>query len=206
VPVAGSEHELAADLIVTAVGQRPDLSVLDLDLAVSGDGSVEVDPTTGATSARGVFAGGDLTAGPKTVIHAIADGRRAAYGIDLFLAGEGAMVKPVDFVDLQSLTFFSPRNLAPEPAHRVQLRPAEERRQDHEDVVVPLDEREAREEAARCLLCAMCRSCSACTDLFGCPALVEDNGRMVIDQALCSGCGVCVSFCPNGAIHEVVES
>ena len=23
-----------------------------------------------------------------------------------------------------------------------------------------------------------------------------------IDEALCNGCGVCVAFCPNGAIHE----
>ena len=42
------------------------------------------------------------------------------------------------------------------------IRPAEARRRDHEDVVVPLTEAEAKEEAARCLLCAMCRSCSAC--------------------------------------------
>jgi TPP-dependent indolepyruvate ferredoxin oxidoreductase alpha subunit len=49
----------------------------------------------------------------------------------------------------------------------------------------------------------MCSACSACTDLFGCPALRQEDGRMAIDQALCNGCGVCLAFCPNGAIHEV---
>jgi indolepyruvate ferredoxin oxidoreductase alpha subunit len=52
----------------------------------------------------------------------------------------------------------------------------------------------------------MCQSCTACTDLFGCPAFREEDGRIVIDEMLCNGCGVCVSFCPNGAIHELEES
>ena len=153
----------------------------------------------------GVFAGGDVTPGPKTVIHAIAEGRRAAYGIDLLLAAEGKAVEPVEFLDPQGLSFFMPRNVGPEPGHRAALRPASERRQDERDVVIPLTEEEAKEEAARCLLCAMCGSCSACTDLFGCPAFREQDGRIVIDELLCSGCGVCVGFCPNGAIREVTD-
>jgi heterodisulfide reductase subunit A-like polyferredoxin len=204
--VPGSEEEIPADLIVSAVGQRPDLSFLDMELATTADGSVEVDAETGATSHPGVFAGGDVTQGPKTVVHAIADGRRAAYGIDLHLAADGAVVAPVEFVNPEGLAFFVPRDLIAEPSHHVAHRPPDERRHDHEDVVVPLDEREAREEAARCLLCSMCSSCSACTDLFGCPAFREEDGRMVIDEMLCSGCGVCVAFCPNGAIHELEES
>jgi len=43
----------------------------------------------------------------------------------------------------------------------------------------------------------------ACTELFGCPAFREEEGRVVIDETLCNGCGVCVALCPNGAIHEV---
>jgi formate dehydrogenase major subunit len=203
--VAGSELDIATDFIVSAVGQRPDTGCLDAALALTPDGSIQVDPDTGSTSMAGVFAGGDLTPGPKTVIHAIADGRRAAFGIDLRLAPEGTAVLPLEFVNPEGLSFFTPRSLTAEPAHRAELRPAEVRRRDHHDVVVPLTEEEAREEAARCLLCAMCRSCSACTDLFGCPAFREEDGRIVIDELLCNGCGVCVALCPNGAIHEVSE-
>jgi indolepyruvate ferredoxin oxidoreductase alpha subunit len=203
VAVPGSEIEVPGDLLVAAVGQRPDLSFLDVDLDRTTEGSLLADAETGATSMAGVFAGGDLTPGPKTVIHAIADGRRAAFGIDLGLAEEGAAVVPVESVSPEGLSFFTPRNLLEEPRQRAALRPAEERRRDHEDVVVPLTEQEAREEAARCLLCSMCRSCAACTDLFGCPAFREEEGRIVIDEALCNGCGVCVALCPNGAIHEV---
>jgi len=200
--IAGSAVDLPADLVVSAIGQRPDLSCLDVELSRTAQDSIHVDPETAATSMSGVFAGGDLTPGPKTVIHAIADGRRAAFGIDLHLAADGVVVKPVEFLNPAGLSYFMPRNPTPEPGHKVQLRPAEERKHDHDDVVVPLTEEQAREEAARCLLCAMCRSCSACVDLFGCPAFREEDGRIVIDEALCNGCGVCVAFCPNGAIHE----
>jgi formate dehydrogenase beta subunit len=205
VPVPGSETEIPADVVVAAVGQSPDLSFLDVRLEVTDGGSLVVDSETGATSMPGIFAGGDVTPGPKTVIHAVAEGRRAAYGIDLLLAEEGRAVVPVEFLDPQGLSFFAPRNLVPEPGHRAALRPPAERRRDERDVVVSLTEEEAREEAARCLLCAMCGSCSACTDLFGCPAFREEDGRVVIDELLCNGCGVCVSFCPNGAIREVTD-
>ena len=117
------------------------------------------DPETCATSMTGLFAGGDLTPGAKTVIHAIADGRRAAWGIDLHLAGDVATVAPVEFLDEEPGTFTL--ELAPEPAYHVSLRPAAERVTDSKDVVIPLTEAEAREEAARCLVCAMCSSCSA---------------------------------------------
>jgi indolepyruvate ferredoxin oxidoreductase alpha subunit len=206
VPVPGSEIDIAADVVVAAVGQRPDLSFLDVEPALAPEGSIAVDPETGATSIPRIFAGGDVTPGPKTVIHAIAEGRRAAYGIDLLLAEEGAVVEPVEFLNPEGFSFFVPRNLTQEPGHRAALRPASERKRDQQDVVVPLTEQEAREEAARCLLCAMCRSCSACTDLFGCPAFREEDGRIVIDESLCNGCGVCVTFCPNGAIREVPEA
>jgi NADPH-dependent glutamate synthase beta subunit-like oxidoreductase len=205
VPVPGSEEEIAADLVVAAIGQRPELSFLGGALQLTDDGSLQVDPESGATSMQGIFAGGDITPGPKTVIHAIADGRKAAWGIDLHLAKDATTVAPVEFLDLQELSIAPPAGLAAEPSHRITLRPAAERVGDSDDVVVALSEEQAREEAARCLVCAMCSSCSACTDLFGCPAFREEEGRMVIEEKLCSGCGVCVTFCPNGAIREVVE-
>jgi heterodisulfide reductase subunit A len=206
VRVPDSETDIETDVVVSAVGQRPDLAMFDIAPALASDGSVEVDDKTGATSVTGVFAGGDLTPGPKTVIRAIADGRRAAYGIDLHLSPEDAEVEAVEFLNAEGRDFFMPRHLVSEPGHRTTLRPAELRRRDHDDVVVPLTEVEAKEEATRCLLCAMCSACSACTDLFGCPAFRQEDGRIVIDEALCDGCGVCVAFCPNGAIHEVSET
>jgi TPP-dependent indolepyruvate ferredoxin oxidoreductase alpha subunit len=66
-----------------------------------------------------------------------------------------------------------------------------------------LSEAQAREIASQCLLCGSCGECSACLDIFGCPAMHVEDGKVAIDEALCTGCGVCALFCPNGAIIEV---
>lgn len=50
-----------------------------------------------------------------------------------------------------------------------------------------------------------CDNCYLCTDRFACPALVKVDGRVEIDEQLCSGCGFCVQVCPKGAIVEVKD-
>lgn len=85
------KERVAADQIIMAVGQTTDLSFLDPTLQLRVErGLVAVDPETQATNIPGIFAGGDVTSGPATVIEAIASGQRAAAGIDLFLQGQRA--------------------------------------------------------------------------------------------------------------------
>jgi glutamate synthase (NADPH/NADH) small chain len=86
VPVPGSEFELACDMAVIAIGYGADplwrnLDGLDTDRA----GLIVVDPETGSTNLRGVFAGGDNVHGPDLVVTAIAAGRRAALAMDRYL-------------------------------------------------------------------------------------------------------------------------
>ncbi|MDD3839289.1 MAG: indolepyruvate ferredoxin oxidoreductase subunit alpha [Clostridia bacterium] len=50
-----------------------------------------------------------------------------------------------------------------------------------------------------------CKRCKACLKL-GCPAIANKNGRMVIDPALCNGCGLCVSVCKFDAITKAGET
>ena len=45
--------------------------------------------------------------------------------------------------------------------------------------------------------------CHACIELLGCPAIIMEDGKTVIDQALCTGCGICAQVCPYKAIVEV---
>jgi len=49
-----------------------------------------------------------------------------------------------------------------------------------------------------------CDECNFCHDRFECPALHKDAdlGHTAVDQALCTGCGVCLQICPKGAIVE----
>ena len=50
-----------------------------------------------------------------------------------------------------------------------------------------------------------CDGCGFCVDHFECPALVmaSDGGRVILDEALCSGCGVCIHVCPKKSIEAV---
>ncbi len=45
-----------------------------------------------------------------------------------------------------------------------------------------------------------CVKCGKCIKEIGCPAIVSDNGKIEIDKALCTGCGLCAEFCPVNAI------
>jgi indolepyruvate ferredoxin oxidoreductase alpha subunit len=48
---------------------------------------------------------------------------------------------------------------------------------------------------------AACRKCRKCIREIGCPALVVQEGNVVIDTAQCTGCGLCAQVCPFGAIE-----
>ena len=93
VPVPGSEHTIDADLVVIALGTRPNPLVPEATtgLAVDAHGCIVADPETGATSREGLFAGGDITSGAATVILAMGAGRRAATGIDEYIRTKPAV-------------------------------------------------------------------------------------------------------------------
>ena len=45
-----------------------------------------------------------------------------------------------------------------------------------------------------------CRNCKRCVKLLGCPGIVMRDGRPVIENSLCTGCGLCSQVCPFDAI------
>jgi len=89
-PVAGTERVMPADVVITAVGQSPALDAIQgvPQIRTTAMGTIEVDQLTLATDCAGVFAGGDATSGPSSVVEAVAAGKRAARSIDLYLRGE----------------------------------------------------------------------------------------------------------------------
>jgi glutamate synthase (NADPH/NADH) small chain len=88
VPVPGSERVIPVQVVVEAVGQRPNpiIQVTTPGLGMGDGGTVAVDGFQ-ATNRPGVFAGGDLSRGGATVILAMRDGRRAAAAIHGYLDG-----------------------------------------------------------------------------------------------------------------------
>ena len=50
-----------------------------------------------------------------------------------------------------------------------------------------------------------CRSCKLCMKI-GCPAISMQNGKAVIDNTLCTGCGVCTQLCHFGALCKEKEA
>jgi len=42
--------------------------------------------------------------------------------------------------------------------------------------------------------------CEACIKLLGCPAIIREGGKTVIDSSLCNGCGICARICYRKAI------
>lgn len=87
VPVEGSEHTLEVDTVIVAIGQGPNTLFTQStpEVATDRSGYIVADCETGATSARGFYAGGDIVTGAATVIAAMGAGRRAAVAIDEYL-------------------------------------------------------------------------------------------------------------------------
>jgi NADPH-dependent glutamate synthase beta subunit-like oxidoreductase/NAD-dependent dihydropyrimidine dehydrogenase PreA subunit len=87
-PIPGSDRAIDADTVLVAVGEEPDPSILPAGAGIATSGFSGIVADAGmATSRKGVFAGGDVVSGAKTIIHAVGAGRRAAGSIHEYLSG-----------------------------------------------------------------------------------------------------------------------
>lgn len=150
VAVAGSEFTVPADLVVTAIGQAPDLGFLpgNLGVRISERELLEVDALTTAAGNAGIFAGGDVASGPRTVVEAVAFGKKAAGAIDRYLRGE--KVEPLGLWEWQG-------GGVPEQDGRGEGRQSmpclslPQRKRTFREIHLGFGEEEARREAGRCL-------------------------------------------------------
>jgi glutamate synthase (NADPH/NADH) small chain len=88
VPIEGSEFDVPLSVAVIAIGTtaNPIVQSTTPGLNTNKRGYIVADATTQRTSRQGVFAGGDIVTGAATVILAMGAGRRAAQGINEYLA------------------------------------------------------------------------------------------------------------------------
>jgi formate dehydrogenase beta subunit len=197
----GRYERLRTDSLVLAVGEHADVEFLRALPGVSiGRGDVlEVDAQM-ATGAPGVFAGGDVIGGARTMTAAVGHGKKAARCIDAWLRGTTYEKPPKHaIVAFESLNL--PVYLDAERRRHDEIPVAQ--RRGFEEVVAGLSEPEARYEASRCLSCGNCFECDNC--YASCPeqAIVKlGKGRFYrYDYDLCTGCGVCYEQCPCNAIE-----
>ena len=182
----GSETQLDCDTIIMAVGQAPNLDFLKPEDGVekSPRGLIAVNPQTLMTSANGIFAGGDCVFGPRLIIDSVADGKRAAVGIDEFLRGQK---HPEPIVEVEVFKRHSmPLDLLDLVRPAIPMLPLE-RRTGVTEVEIGYDAQSAMEEAQRCL------HCWVNTIFEGVPE----------DGSMCILCGGCVDVCPENCLELV---
>ena len=87
IPVEGSEFDVDVDIVIMALGTRPNPLVFTDAPALERTrrGTVVANPETGRTKLERVWAGGDIVTGAATVISAMGAGKRAAADIDAYL-------------------------------------------------------------------------------------------------------------------------
>jgi glutamate synthase (NADPH/NADH) small chain len=88
--IPDTEHTWPAQMVLLALGfSGPETNGLldQIGVAIDGRGNVSTDDEK-RTSVAKVFAAGDMARGQSLVVWAIADGRRAARGVDKYLMGE----------------------------------------------------------------------------------------------------------------------
>jgi NADPH-dependent glutamate synthase beta subunit-like oxidoreductase len=201
----GEFETLAADCVILALGQDVDLALLD---GVPGlevrDGVVQVGPDM-MTGHPGIFAGGDMVPGERTVTVGVGHGKQAARHIDAWLRG-GAWVHPEPH-ELATYDKLNTWYYSDAPKSRQPVLDTIRRQSTFEEVVGGFDEVTAQFEARRCLSCGNCFECDNCYGVCPDNAVIKlgPGLRYQFNYDYCKGCGLCVAECPCGAIRTVPE-
>ena len=169
---------IEADACVLAIGQQADLSFLTPDdhVTLTPGGTIVIDPTTLATSAPGIYAGGDVAFGPRNLIEAVANGKRAARSIHEHLAGDRARLETT--VEIETLPTSHYTMLSGFERFDRETPPtlSLDRRTGIAEVETGYEHDAAVRQAARCLVCHV---------------------QTIYDPEKCVLCNRCVDICPE---------
>ncbi len=152
-PIEGSEFQLEVDAIIAAIGQSPDVPK-EFTLETGSNNTVIVDAETMATSREGVFAAGDVIAGPASVVEAVRSAKQATLSIDRYLGGEGVLPVPeLDIKDLTSRQTFIERWARNNQRVVMPSLAIDDRLRGFDEVELGLTEEMAMAEGRRCWRC-----------------------------------------------------
>ncbi|MEG2212751.1 MAG: FAD-dependent oxidoreductase, partial [Clostridiales bacterium] len=212
VPIEGAEEILDVDTVIAAIGQGIDPNGID-GVAQTKWHTIAADVNTFVTDQPGVFAIGDcVNKGASIAIEAIADAKKAAHSIDLYLNGQEIVyiapyvverddLSEADFADRKKEHRSHPEHTSPE-----------ERKDNFVEFNQGFTAEQAKNDAARCLECG-------CHDYFECklidmanqyrvePARFQesvlkhefrdDHPFILRDPNKCILCSLCVRVCAD---------
>jgi ferredoxin len=184
----GSETVIPCDTVILAIGQASDLSFLTPEDGVetARQGTIKIDPETLMSTAPGIFAAGDIAFGPRLIISAVADGKKAAAEIDRYLRGPDWKPKP-KYVQITVLDHHEMAEGFDEYSRLGVPTIPLERRTGVTEVETGYTEEQARTEASRCLQCWI-------------NTIFEGNETEGSECILCGGCG---DVCPENCLKLV---
>jgi NADPH-dependent glutamate synthase beta subunit-like oxidoreductase len=185
-PVYDSSYSeiFETDSVVLAIGQQADLSFIKPadGVELTPGRFIKVDAETLATTAPGIFAGGDVAFGPRNIIDAVANGKRAALSMDEYLRGG----KSRSFFELAVEKIPTRRFTRPEDFEQYEREAPPtidlQRRTGISEVEQGYNETQARRQAERCLSCHI---------------------QTIYDAEKCVLCNRCVDICPEYCLKLV---
>ncbi|MFH0730873.1 MAG: FAD-dependent oxidoreductase [Pseudomonadota bacterium] len=164
VPVEGSETLMEVDMLVTAIGQGPDVSFVAegnrmAELKITRWNTIDANAEILQSSIPYIFAAGDAYTGASLVVEAIGGGRRAARAIHLYLSGQELKPVPKSLLKkhipeslFKSVDGITPSTRTPMPEMNVS-----DRIKSFKEADLVITEGDAVYESGRCLNC--CRIC-----------------------------------------------
>ncbi|MEK7249193.1 MAG: FAD-dependent oxidoreductase, partial [Bacteroidota bacterium] len=180
----GYSEVFETDSIILAIGQQTDLSFIKPadGIELTPGKLIKIHPETLATTAPGIFAGGDVAFGPRNIIDAVANGKRSGLSIDEHLRG----VKSETFYNLSIEKIPTRRFTRPEDYEQYarEAPPTIDigRRTGISEVETGYTDEQARTQAERCLACHI---------------------QTIYDAEKCVMCNRCVDICPEYCLKLV---
>jgi len=171
---------LDADTVIVAIGQAADISFAEKEgIALTRRGGLENDPLTHETPLAGLFVGGDVSYGPKSVVEAVASGKKAAESIHRYV--NGLDIKKDREEDW---SYVKPEIEDEDKRHRISMRNSvlEERTGNFNEIALGFSKDESTQEADRCLKCGICSECYQCVD--ACLAGAVNHNMMPIERTV----------------------
>jgi NADPH-dependent glutamate synthase beta subunit-like oxidoreductase len=195
--VEGSEKIFDCDTCIITIGQGIDTGFLKEEdgVKVGRRGNIETDPKTMQTTNPRIFCGGDAAFGPRLVIDAVAEGSRAARGIDELIQGRPRILKlwsstevanhhmsPIIDLDAKRPHDFA---MAEDYDYLPRVDPLTislDDRKNWKEVERVYTEQQARQEGNRCLRC---------------------NFNTIFSSQTCILCGGCIDVCPEQCLSII---